>query len=60
MTYTRQDHKQADRTNRDEMRRTGSSVGDYQTHLDAARRQRIYSTPLGRSIAARLNNRGDR
>jgi hypothetical protein len=53
MIYTKQDHKRADQTNRDEMRRTRSPVGDYETHLDAARRQRIYSTPLGQRIAAR-------
>ena len=53
MNYMRQDHKLAEQRNLDWQARERSPVGDYQTHLNEARRERKFSTPLAKRIQGR-------
>jgi hypothetical protein len=56
--YTRADHVEASRRDLAERKRTGAVVGDYETHLSAAKRDRFAATPLGRSIMRRSAPKG--
>ena len=53
MIYTKQDHKIAEQRNADWQAKENSPVGDYQTHLNEARRERKFSTPLAKRIQGR-------
>jgi hypothetical protein len=50
MKYTRQDHKVATQRDAEWQRKEKSPVGDYMTHLNNARRERIFSTPLAKRL----------
>jgi hypothetical protein len=55
MNYTSNDHKKADKANSEWMKKENSPVGDYMTHLNAARRERTFSTPLAQRLYGKRN-----